>query len=164
MGVLPADDKMSLLKILCLGNNDTDTDYRVSALAQKNKLVNHGLIDDPNFVPELSGYYHTTVVDVPWGKLFTLAQRFNTVLMLDQPMSEWSHRKCLQATYKFMVELEKIGHPTIFRNNNNIKKFVYWTELLTEKNKSLCLIPWIDMFNYDGDLKMLARSNPTVTT
>jgi pyruvate-formate lyase-activating enzyme len=151
-------------KILCLGNNGSNTDQMVSLLAHDHNSINHGLVDDPDFVPELPGYYHTTVVDVPWGKLITLAQRFDTVLMADQPASEWTHKKCLQATYKFMVELEKIGHHTIFRNNNNVKKFVYWTELLTKNNKSFCIYPWVNMYLDNRDLKLCARSGPVVTT
>jgi len=151
-------------KILCLGNNGENTDHYVSALAQTHNSTNHGLIDSSDFVPYLPGYYHTTVVDIPWGHLFTLCQRFDTVMMLDQPMSDWSHRKCLQATYKLMLELEKIGHDTIFQKNENVKKFVYWTELLTEKNKSFCVYPWINMYTDNRDLKLCARSSPTVTT
>jgi pyruvate-formate lyase-activating enzyme len=155
---------MTALKILCIGNNSVDTDHRVSDLAQENNSLNHGLIDDPTFEPELPGYYHTTVVDIPWGKLFNLVQRFDTVLMLDQPRSEWSHWKCLQATYKFMKELEKIGHSVIFRDNANVKKFMYWEDLLTKKNKSLCIYPWINMFTDNQDLKLCSRSPPTVAS
>jgi pyruvate-formate lyase-activating enzyme len=155
---------MLLEKILCLGNNGQNTDYQVSDLAQKNNSINHGLVVDADFVPVDNGYYHTTVVDTPWGNLFTFAQQFDTVLMLDQPQSEWSHWKCLQATYKFMVELEKIGHHVIFRDNNNAKKFNYWTKFLTEQNKSFCLYPWIEMFNTGNNLKLCSRSSSTVTT
>lgn len=155
---------MSTSKTLCLGNNDSNTDYLVSKLAQEHGSVNHGLVDNSNFTPELSGYYHTTVVDIPWGELFNLAQRFDTVIMLDQPQEEWTHWKCLAATYKFMVELEKTKSSVIFRNNQNAKKFIYWTELLTEKNKSFCIYPWINMFTENQNLKLCSRAESVVTT
>lgn len=151
------------MKILCLGNNDVNTDQLVNQLALKNNSINHGLVDNTEFVPKLSGYYHTTVVDIPWGGLVSVAKKFDTVIMLDQPQSEWSHWKCLQATYKFMVELEKNGHSVIFRDNKNTQKFIYWSNLLTE-NKSFCAYPWVEMFNTGNDLKLCARSSPTVTT
>jgi sulfatase maturation enzyme AslB (radical SAM superfamily) len=151
-------------KILCLGNNDYNTDYCVSELAQKNNSNNHGLVNDPEFVPKLPGYYHTTVVDVPWGNLFKLSQQFDIVLMLDQPREEWTHWKCLASTYKFMVELEKTGKQVLFRNNNNVKKISYWIDLLTEKNKSFCIYPWVELFVADQDVNLCARSRPTITS
>jgi pyruvate-formate lyase-activating enzyme len=162
VGALLVEDKILLKKILCLGNNDINTDHLVKKLAQEHNSINHGLVTDSDFVPLLSGYYHTTVVDIPWGKLFDVAKRFDTVVMLDQPQAEWTHWKCLQATYKFMVELEKTGHQVVFRDNQNSKKFSYWTELLTE-NKSFCAYAWVEMFNTNQNLHLCSRSSPVVT-
>ncbi len=149
--------------ILCLGNNSSDTDSRVQVLALATGAVNHGLIDSANSKPQLPGYYHTTVVDIPWGDLIKLSQHFDHVIMLDQPQSEWSHWKCLQATYKLMTVLEQQGRSTQFRENQNVKRISYWTDLLTN-NKSFCMYPWIEMFMRDEKLQLCARSAPIVTT
>ena len=96
-----------LIKILCLGNNDTDTDVRVTNLALQNQTINHGLITDDDFVPIEPGYYHTTILDITFGGIVQLASHFDQVIMLDQSQSQWTHWKPLLTTYKIMVELEK---------------------------------------------------------
>ena len=147
-----------------LGSNDESTDHLVGAQAQQYKVKNHGLITDPEFDPVLPGFYHTTVVDISWGDLINLSQRFDTTVMLDQPVAQWSHWKCLQATFKFMTALEKLKQHTVFRNNNNIKKLSYWTDLLYIKNKSFCIYPWINWSNNGKELRLCTRDQEVVTT
>ena len=150
--------------VLFLGNNDEDTDQQVSKLAQQNNTNNHGLITDPNFVPTTPGYYHSGVADIPFGQLLILAQKFDSIVMLDQPQSAWSHWKCLLATFKLMISLEKLQKHTIFRNNQNSKKILYWVDLVYDKNKSFCIYPWIN-FNSDGKkLKLCARDSLATIT
>ena len=149
---------------LFLGNNDESTHHQVSKLAQSQHTSNHGLIYDSEFVPTLSGYYHTTVVDIPWGGLLTLANRFDTVIMLDQPSNEWSHHKCFQATVKLMLKLESLGINTVFRNNNNVKKILYWWDLVYSQNKSFCIYPWINYHRNGKDLMLCSRDLKPVTT
>jgi sulfatase maturation enzyme AslB (radical SAM superfamily) len=151
-------------RILVLGNNDESTDQLVSDIAQKYHSVNHGLITDPDFDPVHMGFYHTTVVDVPQGKLINLAQRFDTVVMADQPVSQWSHWKCFQATFKLMTMLEELNQHTVFQQNKNVKKLSYWTDLLFNKNKSFCIYPWINFHSIGQDLKLCARDQDVVTT
>ena len=157
-------DLQNTSTVLFLGNNDVSTDQQVSKLATQNNTVNHGLVTDPKFTPDSLGYYHTTIVDIPFGQLLSTAQRFDTIVMLDQPQSEWSHWKCLSATLKLMIQLEKLKKHTIFRNNQNSKKILYWMDLVYNKNKSFCIYPWIN-FNNDGqNLKLCARDKSSVTT
>ena len=99
--------KQSKSKILVLGNNDDSTDHQVSNLARQHEIPNHGLITQNTFVPDFPGYYHTTVTDIAWRDLFKLANRFDIIIMLDQPQDQWSHWKCLQATCKLMLKLEQ---------------------------------------------------------
>ena len=153
----------NLNKVLFLGNNDESTDQQVEDLALQNCTINHGLVIDPAFAPTESGYYHTTIADVPFGQLFLLAQRFNIVIMLDQPQSQWTHWKCISATFKLMCQLEDIGQTTVFRNNRNSKKILYWQKLVHSNNKSFCIYPWIN-FNNDGKvLRTCARDQSSVT-
>jgi hypothetical protein len=126
-------------KILFLGNNDESTDQQVSKLAKQHATINHGLVSDSTFDPQQPGYYHTTIVDIPRGELIKLAEKFNAIVMLDQESDQWSHWKCFQATFKLMVDLEKLNHQTVFRDNTGIKKINYWTDLLYNKNKSFCI-------------------------
>ena len=154
----------STTKILVVGNNDESTDHEVSKLAQEHGTQNHGLITQSAFVPTLPGYYHTTVTDIAWSGLLSLAERFDTILMLDQPQDTWSHWKCMQATCKLMLKLEQSGHHTIFRDNANIQKILYWIDLVYNKNSSMCIYPWINFNNVGSKLKLCARAQSTVTT
>jgi len=62
-------------KILFLGNNDDSTDRLVTELAKESSTVNHGLISQPEFIPDQPGYYHTTVMDLSWGALISVAHK-----------------------------------------------------------------------------------------
>lgn len=151
-------------KVLFLGNNDESTDQQVSELAKQQNSLNHGIILDSTDVLALPGYYHTTVVDIPWGDLLVLAQQFDTIVMLDQPQISWSHWKCLQATFKLMVKLEQLGKHTVFRDNKNIKKILYWHNFVFKENKSFCIYPWINFCDSGNELKLCSRAKDTVTT
>lgn len=151
-------------KILCIGNNNASTHEYVDNMALEHDSTNHGLIDKFDFVPEQLGYYHTTVVDLPWGKLIDLAKKFDTVVMIDQPQSDWSHWKCFQATCKLMITLEESGVHTVFRDNQNVKKMLYWIDLIYKKNSSMCIYPWVNLVNDGPNLKLCARDKSNVTT
>lgn len=144
--------------VLFLGTNDQSTDQNVSKIADDNNITNHGLVSDAEFVPVEPGYYHTTIVDIPFGLLLNLSKRFDIVVLLDQPQSQWSHWKILSATFKLMVQLEESGMNTIFRDNSNSKKIMYWTNILYKKNKSFCIYPWINLHSDGKELKLCSRS------
>jgi len=147
-------------KILCLGNNNQDTDIRTTGLAKQNQTINHGLITDSTFVPVKPGYYHTTVIDIPGG-ILELSQRFDQIVLLDQPVSEWSHYKPLLSSYKLLVELEKQGKDTVYKNNSNIQSYINFDHLLKE-NKSFCIYPWIEKVENNGYLTLCNRSKKKI--
>ena len=151
-------------KVLFLGNNDESTDLQVSTFAENSGLINHGLVSDSEFVPVKSGYYHSSVVDVPWGKLLELAQKFDTVVLLDQPQAQWSHWKCFQATFKLMQKLEELGKHTVYHENKNVKKLKYWSDLVFKQNKSFCIYPWINYHQQGNNLHVCSRSPTAVTS
>lgn len=151
-------------KILFLGNNDESSDQAVSDLAKLHGTHNHGLITQADFEPEAAGYYHTTVVDIPWSRLLHLAMKFDSIVMLDQPQKAWSHWKCMQATCKLMLKLEQAGKHTVFRQNQNIKHILYWIDIVHNKNPSICIYPWINFHNQNDKLKLCGRDQSHVTT
>ena len=148
--------------ILCLGNNSPDTDQKVTELAQKNNAVNNGLISLSNFVPKLPGYYHTSITDLPAGEIIKLAQKFNSIVLLDQSLSEWTHETVFKSTVALIVELDNLGLSTKYKSNKNIKSIFYWSELVT-KNKSFCIHPWILMIEENGKNILCPRSSKPVT-
>jgi len=149
--------------VLFLGNNDQSTHDCVSDMAEADQTLNHGLLQNSEFIPDQPGYYHTTVVDIPWGGLLTLASRFDRIVMLDQPREQWSHWKCLQATCKLMLKLESLGKHTEFRLNQNVKQSLYWIDLVTNQNASFCMYPWVNFCNDGPVLKMCSRDRKPVT-
>ncbi len=148
-------------KILILGSNIQDTDDRVSKIALEAGAINHGLILDPEYVPDMSGFYHSSVADISWGGLIKLGERFDEVIMLDQPRGDWDHWKCLLGTYKVMCHLETQGKITYFRDNKNTQAFQYWQNL-QKNNRSFCLYPWINKYIKDGKLWTCSRGNTPV--
>ena len=149
-------------KILCLGHNGNDTDHVVSMLANADNATNHGLISGGMFVPESFGYYHTSIVDSSYGEILQFAEYFDTIILLDQPVDQWSHWKLLLSTYKLMLELDQL-HNTVYKNNANIKKYEFFDKMVVE-NKSFCIYPWIELINDMGYLTTCARADKKITT
>lgn len=145
-------------KILCIGNNTSDTDNRTSNLAEIAGTINYGLIDRPDYEPLLPGYYHTTVIDLPEGEIYKLAEKFDLIIMLDQPQDEWSHQKLLLITFKLMQNLERSGKSVVYRNNKNIQSISQLKEEIKD-NKSFCIHPWITYYEIDGYTKLCPRSH-----
>jgi hypothetical protein len=149
-------------KILCLGTNSLDTDTRTSGLAAQNNTINHGLIKSIDTVIEHPGYYHTSLVDLPAGIIITLAKKFDTAILLDQPLKDWSHENLLESTYKLMLEMDEIGIHTKYKDNENVKNNEYWAELVTN-NKSFCIHPWILLMEENGQTVLCPRSAKKVS-
>lgn len=150
-------------KILCLGTNSEDTDRLTQILADQDSTKNNGLVGTVNFVPVNLGYYHTSILDLSFGEIINLARNFDCVLLHDQPKHVWSHWKPLLSTYKLMVELEKLGHCTVYKNNANIQEYLNFFKEL-ETNKSFCIYPWITLVEERGHLVTCARGQDHITT
>ena len=144
-------------KILCLGSNNINTDIRVSNLATNDKTINHGLLNADNSSILEPGYYHTSVTDLSIGEILKLAEKFNKIILLDQSIEEWEHPTVLETTYKTMIELDQLGYPVEYKNNENIKKFNYWHNLVQE-NKSFCIHPWTLQIEENGQMVLCPRS------
>jgi sulfatase maturation enzyme AslB (radical SAM superfamily) len=149
-------------KILCLGNNSSDTDQRTSDLASQDNTVNYGMILSGDFLPELPGYYHTSVVDLSSGEIIKLAKKFHHIILLDQPIEEWEHPTVLETTYKTIIELDQLGYSVEYKNNENIKKFDYWHNLVQE-NKSFCIHPWTLQIEENGQVVLCPRSTVKIS-
>jgi len=147
-------------KILCLGNNSSDTDVRTNELAKQDNTVNYGLCTEHNVIPIQAGYYHTSLTDMPPGQVIKFAQNFDLVVLLDQPMNEWSHWKPLLTTYKAVLEIEETT-PVEYKNNKNIKQLEYWNNYL-KTNPSFCLYPWVLLTEDAGQVNLCARSHYTI--
>lgn len=132
-------------KILCIGNETSQSHALVTNKAISYDTLNHGLITDALFYPNEFGYYHTSVSDVSSGNIIQdLHKHFDCVIMLDQDINSYPHWKSFVNTFRTMINLEKKNVATDFRNNISNKDILYWYKLLST-NKSLCIYPWINL-------------------
>jgi organic radical activating enzyme len=148
------------MKILCLGNNDYNTDEYVSQRASKDNTVNNGLITDPTFIPKLDGYYHTTLVDLTPKEITNIAQYFDLITIFEQPTKEWSHWKLFLSTYKLIKELE--NNHQIKIESEDIFKGVEYFQNLVQTNKSFCIYPFIELTEGREYVTLCARSNTKI--
>jgi len=93
-------------KVLVIGNNTEDTDNQTQKLAQDNLSKNYGLLKEGD-TPTKIGYYHSGIADASSGYLIEIAKTFDEVILLDQPMKEWTSKKLLLSTLKLFQELER---------------------------------------------------------
>lgn len=150
-------------KILYLGSNNIDTDIQVSTLARVNNTVNHGLLTENNKKVQEPGYYHTSLIDLSTGNIISLAKYFDMIILLDQSPEKWSHPTLLETTYKLIIELDKAGFNVQYKTNENIKSFDYWHNLV-QKNKSICIHPWILQMQENGQNVLCPRSTVNITS
>jgi len=151
-------------KILCIGNETATTDQMVSDLASQHGAVNHGLIAlVNNLCLDKPGYYHTTIVDVSPGDIvLDLAPQFDEIIMLDQSIDTYPHWKSFVNTFRLMIELEKKGYNTNFRNNDSNTTIIYWHDLL-RSNRSLCALPFINLINDYGSATLCMKHSDPIT-
>jgi hypothetical protein len=153
------------MRILCLGNNTEDTDYRVKKLAQKSSSECHGLLSQldvsANNMKLKDGWYHSSVYDIEYGTLVELAKQFDSVIMLDQPKEQYSHPDSFYSTVKLVKNLsngkfldETYSEATIFFEN------------LVSTNNSFCIFPFIQLLTNqrnDGFTTVCCRSSTPIT-
>jgi len=155
------------MKILCLGNNTEDTDIKTRNLAQQDLAECHGLLSDLDNEVTIndinnSGYYHTSVYDMEYGKLFDFAQRFNKIIVLDQPKEEYSHPDAFFKTIQLAKELRQFTEVLLdpsYESNIN-----FFNDLVTT-NKSFCIFPFIELLTNqrtDNQTTVCCRSNTPV--
>ena len=130
------------MKILCLGNNTKDTDDQTAVLALANNMKSFGLISDLETTYDLSqplsdGYYHSSIYDFP-QRLPELILLFDKVILLDQPIDQWTHLNAYTDTIRVLTNVSNV----VYLNKKNISTHGYWTSLL-KNNPSFCIYPFI---------------------
>jgi len=152
------------MRVLCLGNNTEDTDVKTRALSQKAGQPCHGLlssIESPldSLSYQHRGYYHSSIYDLEFGQLVTLMGEFDRVIMLDQPIEEWSHP---DAYYRTLQAISKTSTPVEFLNPTGQDTFNFFSRLVNE-NKSFCIFPFIELLVNYGHTTVCCRSTTPIT-
>jgi len=140
------------MKVLCLGNNHSHTDEMTSALG-----LNHGLITDTSIELQ-DGYYHTSILDLSLSEILDLAKRFDSVVVLDQPIELWNHPTEFHNTHEVALQ---IGNKVSWQNAVGKDQLQYWKNLVTD-NKSFCIFPFIELLTMNGHTTVCCRSNTPI--
>ena len=146
------------MKILCLGNNTSDTDEKASQLAIELGTVNLGLISTVDIQP-LLGLYHTSIYDLNLAQILELVEKFDKLILLDQPINQWSHPEAFYLTVKTADQAE--SKITVERQIDDTS--IHYFENLVEQNKSFCIFPFIELMNDNGSTTVCCRSKTPVT-
>ena len=147
------------MKVLCLGNNTSDTDIKTRKLANEDASKCHGLLSELNAPIDKitqNGWYHSSVYDVAYGRLVELASGFDSVIMLDQPKEQYSHP---DAFYKTISLIESLPNGK-FLNTGYANGIVFFKNLV-KINKSFCIFPFIELLTNqrnDGYTTVCCRS------
>jgi pyruvate-formate lyase-activating enzyme len=157
-----------VMKILCLGNNTEDTDIKTKNLAQQDLVECHGLLSDlDNEITiddiEKPGYYHTSVYDMEYGKLFEFAKLFEKIIVLNQPKEQYSHPDAFFKTIQLANQLTEFT--TVLLLDPSYKLGIDFFEDLVETNKSFCIFPFIELLTNqrtDGQTTVCCRSTTPV--
>jgi len=152
------------MKILCLGNNTEDTDTKTRNLACKDSAECHGLLSDLSGKVTLddiskSGYYHTSVYDMEYGKLFEFAQLFEKIIVLNQPREQYSHPDAFFKTIQLANQLKKFTSVVLL--DPSYEQNINFFKDLVETNKSFCIFPFIELLTNqrtDGQTTVCCRS------
>ena len=157
-----------MIKILCIGNNTEDTDIKTKALAVNELMDCHGLLSDLGNEVTINsitkpGYYHTSVYDIEYGKLFKFAQKFEKVIILDQAKDQYSHPDAFFKTIQLAKELKQ--HIEVVLLNPSFESGINFFEDLVKTNKSFCIFPFIELLTShrsDGQTTVCCRSTTPV--
>ena len=91
-----------------------------------------------------------------------IAKFFDKVILLDQPIDEWTHPVLFSATYKLFNELSDNGIQTEYQNTDIISSIKFFTNLL-ETNKAFCIYPFMHLIEMDGQTTVCTRSVTPIT-
>jgi len=156
-------------RVLCLGNNTEDTDVKTRAMAAAAQVDCHGLLSDLDGTVTVdsmqgSGYYHTSVYDIEYGKLIELSNHFDTVIVLDQPRAQYSHADAFYKTIRLAREIR--SRTQVILLDPMYETDIDFFENVVQTNPSFCIFPFIELLTNqrdDGQTTVCCRSSTPIT-
>lgn len=154
------------MKILCLGNNTELTDVQTRQLAKQDNTLCYGLLSDieqPLTLQDYNkpGYYHSSVYDIEFGKLYDMARTFDCVVVLGQSKEQYSHPDAFYKTLRLAKKLQ----PDVdvrFVDASFLTSINYFEDLVNT-NPSFCIFPFIELLTYNEHTTVCCRSSHPVT-
>lgn len=136
-------------RILCLADNTSAAAWGhklTKKFAEENGFIYRGQISESKIELE-NGCYHTGPFVMQQKDIIEIATKFNRVVLLDQTQEQFSHSRIFLAMWKLVKDMEETGVDVEIINKSNMEYLDQW-EKIFEKNKSICMNPWILM--HDG--------------
>jgi hypothetical protein len=95
-------------KILYISSSESIASELVIEYANKNKLPYIGLINRPDFVPQLNGVYNTSFLDVQnANSIINLIKYFDHIIYIDLPETVYKHNLDYMWTKHIIQVLQK---------------------------------------------------------
>jgi MoaA/NifB/PqqE/SkfB family radical SAM enzyme len=140
---------MTKEKVLCLGDN-TSADAWAHKLTKKfadeNNIIFRGQLIQSNSALE-SVCYYTGPFAMQQKDIIQISKKFNRVILIDQKQEQFSHSRIFLAMWKLVKDIKETGITVEILNKENMEYLDKW-EKIFEKNKSICMNPWVLM--HDG--------------
>lgn len=149
---------------MCLGDNSSHhawAHHLTMKLAEENNSTFRGIV--PTDLSTLQkGYYHIGPLDMSAKEIMDSTKNFDRVILLDQEQDKFSSHRIFLSMFKLINDMKTKGIVVDIMNHDNMKYLYYWTDLF-EKNKSICVYPWLLMHDgYGGNTTLCGRSHTPV--
>ena len=153
------------MKVMCLGDNSSQHAWAhrlTEKLAQENHAIFRGEVPSDSSKLE-RGYYHIGPLAMSPKEIIDASKNFDSVVLLDQDQDKFSDHRIFLSVFKLVNDLTDLGVNVEIKNKKNMEYLYYWTNLF-EKNKSICVYPWLLMHDSYGDYTTLCgRSQKPVS-
>lgn len=148
------------MKILCLvDNSSTDRwGHQLSYnYAKKKKIKFNGLLEEKDNYED--GVYHVGTMDMDARSIISIAKNnFDKIIFLNQKQEQFSHHRIFLALWKLIKDLKK-NQIDVEEENKDILQYLYDWECLFEKNRNICVLPFVEIHNHGiGGLNLCGRS------
>jgi len=150
---------VKILKILCLGHNGVETDIKTRQIAKNNNMQYNGLFADNE--PILGGYYQTSICDIPYGDMIEIVTLFDELVILNQPIAEWTHPTAFYNTVRVAKYASKFMKVSGIDTTQT--KPIEIFQQLVDTNKSFCIFPFIELVVNNNYTTVCCRSNKPIT-
>ena len=152
------------MRVMCLGDNSSHHAWGhrlTEKLSTEQNSTFRGMV--PTDISKIQdGHYHIGPVAMPPKDIIDSSKHFDRVILLDQDQDKFSNHRIFLAMFKLVNDLKDAGIDVEIMNPDNMEYLYYWTDLF-EKNKSICVYPWLLMHDgYGEHTSLCGRSHTPV--
>jgi hypothetical protein len=140
------------MKVMCLGDNSSRHawgHHLTETLAQENNSIFRGMVPSDTSKLE-NGYYHIGPLAMEPRHIIESSKKFDRVVLLDQEQDKFSNHRIFLSMFKLINDMKDMGIDVEIMNKENMQYLYYWTDVF-EKNKSICVYPWLLMHDSYGE-------------